>query len=163
MKPSASARNFVPSSTAAASLSSGRDGTAVGAQIVQGHAPAAGTLMVMPSPGDSMLPLSSKARLLIETAPDPATVQGNDQEVVPVARYHDVPPSGDTSTPPITPPPDSVAVPLIVICVPAVYVCPLDGEVMMVVGAVKSADGAAGTKPACSVSGCAPMSANRLT
>ena len=62
-----------------------------------------------------MLPLSSYARLLIVADPVPLTIQLNDQLVVPVARVQVAPPLVDTSTPATMPPPDSTAVPVMVI------------------------------------------------
>ena len=115
------------------------------------------------APGDSMLPLSSKARALMVTVPTPLTFQDRDQLVVPVARFQVAPPSVDTSTPATMPPPASVAVPLMVMRVPALMLAPGAGEVMIEIGASTSLDGVADTRPASSVSGWTPMSANRLT
>ncbi len=49
----------------------------------------------------------------------------------------------DTSTPATTPPPESVAVPLIVTVLPFVNVAPADGEVIVEVGGVVSVDAVA--------------------
>ena len=56
-----------------------------------------------------------------------------------VTGCHVEPPSVETSTPATTPPPESVAVPLIVTVLPFAIVAPEDGEVMAEVGAVVSA------------------------
>ena len=91
---------------------------------MQGQACPAVTVIATFAPGDSMLPLSSKARAWMFTVPDPLTVQDRDQLVVPVARFQVVPPSVDTSTPATMPPPASVAVPLMVMRVPALMLAP---------------------------------------
>ena len=74
------------------------------------------------------------------------------------------PPSVETSTPATTPPPLSVAVPLIVTVLPFANVAPADGEVIVEVGG-GGVGGLRGRRqvriPACA--GCAPMSASRLT
>src|SRR6185503_7853086 len=102
-------------------------------------------------------------RLLIETAPRPLAVQLNDQLEVPVARVHVDPPSVDTSTPARRPPPDSTAVPVIVTGAPPTNDAPFTGEVIVDVGGARSVEAVAATSPDCSVPGCAPMSAKRLT
>ena len=56
-----------------------------------------------------------------------------------------------------------MAVPLIVIGTPGATDAPCAGEVMLDDGATWSVDAEAGTSPACSVTGCTPMSANRFT
>src|SRR6185295_19900458 len=110
MKPSVSARNFVPSSTDAASpSSSGAGGTVAALQMLHGHVPGGAMLTVTPADGVSMLKLSSKARLLIDTLPVPLADQVNDQFEVPVAGDQVVPPLVETSTPARSPPPDSTA------------------------------------------------------
>jgi hypothetical protein len=48
------------------------------------------------------------------------------------------PPSVDTSTPATTPPPESVAVPVIVTVLPLANVAPPDGDVIAEVGAAVS-------------------------
>ena len=73
------------------------------------------------------------------------------------------PPSADTSTPATTPPPESVAVPLIVTVLPLLRVAPADGEVIVEVGGAVSAGAVPATRPDISVAGCAPISASRLT
>ncbi len=60
------------------------------------------------------------------------------------------------------PPPASVAVPMIVTGAP-VETTPPTGSVITEVGGVKSVDCVAATNPDCSVAGCTPMSAKRLT
>jgi hypothetical protein len=73
-----------------------------------------------------------------------------------------VPPSVETSTPPTTPPPASLAVPLTVTVELGVTVPPFTGAVIVEVGAVASADGDAATSPVINVPGWTPMSAKRL-
>ena len=46
---------------------------------------------------------------------------------------------------------------------PEEKVAPLEGEVIVAVGAVKSDDWEAAVKPACNVPGCTPISANKFT
>src|SRR4051812_4712021 len=114
MKPLTSVRNFVPSSTDDGSPSStGFGGTVDALQIEQGHVRDSVTETATPAPGVSRLPVSSYARLLIVTLPFPAAVQLYVQLDPPVAAFHVVPPSVETSTPATTPPPVSLAVPLI--------------------------------------------------
>ena len=75
------------------------------------------TVTVMPAAGVSRLPLSSTARLLMVTVPVPAGRPGIAPALTVgrrVAGCQVVPPSAETSTPPTTPPPESVAVPVIV-------------------------------------------------
>src|SRR5215813_3288821 len=75
-----------------------------------------------------------------------------------------VPPLVEISTPATTPPPASVAVPLMVTAEPSGKAAPADGEVIVDVGGVVSADCVAGVRPDISVAGCTlPMSANRFT
>ena len=57
-----------------------------------------------------------------------------------VAAVQVLPPSTDTSTEPITPPPPSLALPENVIVAPDEKDQPLAGDVMVAVGTVKSAD-----------------------
>src|SRR6185436_3918080 len=146
---SASERNFVPSSIDAGSASSsGAGGTVVGLQIVHGlHAGELAMVIDTPPDGVSMLPLSSYERLLIETLPVPLTVQPNDQEAVPAAGNHVAPPSVDTSTPETRPPPESAAVPEMVIDEPAAIEAPLAGEVIVEAGGARSLEAVAGTRP----------------
>src|SRR5262245_27987093 len=130
--PLISGRNFVPSSTELGSpSSSGAGGTVAALQMLQGHERDAVTLTVTPAEGASMLPLSSKPRLLIVTLPTPATVPLNVQEVVPVAAAQVAPPSIETSTPTRTPPPFSVAVPVTVTAAPDENVAPETGDEMV--------------------------------
>ncbi len=65
-----------------------------------------------------------------------------------------VPPSVETSTPATTPPPESVAVPLMVTAEPSRQVRVCAGEVIVEVGAVVSADAVAAVSPGIRVSGC---------
>src|ERR1044072_8276352 len=95
--------------------------------------------------------------------PVPLTTQLNDQLEVPVARVQVTPPLVDTSTPDSRPPPESAAVPAIVIGVTAVNDAPWAGAVIGEVGGATSVDAVVATRPDCRVSGCAPMSAKRLT
>src|SRR5581483_10215565 len=80
-----------------------------------------------------------------------------------VAGCQVVPLSVETSTPATTPPPLSVALPEIVVAVPSGIVAPGAGEAIVEVGAVVSVDLLAGTRPAISELGWAPISASRLT
>jgi hypothetical protein len=57
----------------------------------------------------------------------------------------------------------SEAVPVATTSVPLATLLPLAGEVMVVVGPVLSVDLVAATSPAIKLTGCAPMSAKRLT
>src|ERR1041384_939834 len=111
------------------------------------------TVTVEPAPGVSTLPLSSYARLrrlaLTLAEPGPDGVQLRLHEAVPDAWRHVVPPSVDTSTLVTTPPPASVAVPVIVIGVPPCTAAPLAGKVMLDVGAVESSEAEAPTSPPC--------------
>src|ERR1700690_1095216 len=91
----------------------------------------------------------------------PVGVQLYVQFARPGAGCQVVPPSVETSTA-ATVPPVSVAVPVIVVWVPACTVPPETGEVMVELGGVVSVDFEAGTKPDCNVVGWTPMSANRL-
>ena len=85
-----------------------------------------------------------------------------DHELRPVAGARGAVVSG-TSTAPTLPPPASVAVPLTVSGWPTETVAPSAGEEMFDVGAAVSLLAVAGARSDCSVAGCAPMSANRLT
>jgi hypothetical protein len=75
--PPTSLRNFTPTSTAAVSESAATPGVAVSGQIVHGQVAGPGlpTVTVTPAPGASRLPLSSAARLLMVTDPEPLGVQ----------------------------------------------------------------------------------------
>jgi hypothetical protein len=89
-----------------------------------------------------MLPLSSVARDLIVTFPLPVADHVSLQVTlapagdIVVAGCQVEPPSVDTSTPATTPPPESVAAPLIVTVLPFVNVAPGDGEEMVEAGGV---------------------------
>src|SRR5438128_12041105 len=119
MKPLMSERNFTPTVIAAPSRLFGPtvtvEGHSMHGQLVAAGAP---TVTETPDDGDSMFRLSSVARLRMLTVPCADGVHRYDQFPRPFARCHVAPPSRDTSTPPTTPPPASVAEPLIVICVP---------------------------------------------
>src|SRR4051812_27276781 len=96
--------NWTPSSTALLSAALGTAGTAPERQMLaHGHSLAA-IDSATPVPAASRLALSSIARLLIVAAPG-AGVQSKLHNVVPVADFHVVPPSTDTSTPATMPPP----------------------------------------------------------
>src|SRR4051794_2893061 len=98
MKPSMSLLNSTPSSTALPSAALGTVGTAVGFhRLVHGHSPWA-IDTVVPGPAASRLPLSSIARALIVAEPGTPGVQSKLHSVVPLAAFHVVPPSTDTST-----------------------------------------------------------------
>src|SRR3954469_4694608 len=169
MNPSMSLLNLTPSSYGLVSAALGLVGTTAGFQrFGHGHAPTT-TETVMPGPAASRLPLSSTARLRIVTGPRTLGDQSKLHVVVPAATCHVLPPSTDTSTLATSPPPCSVAVPLIVRRLP-LSTCPPDtGEVMIVVGAKISVDsplkisGRAGSAPGCSVPGRTFMSASRFT
>src|SRR5258708_5613446 len=101
---------------------------------------------------------------MIVRAPEPSgTCQSKLQRSVPSARCHVLAPSVDTSTAATTPPPTSVAVPLIEATEPAVTRTPSAGDVIFVNGAILSVDGVAGTRSGWRVFGWIPMSANRFT
>src|SRR5262249_12629097 len=105
MKPSMSLLNSTPSSTALVSAALGTVGTAVGRQmLVQGQSPCS-IDTVAPAPAASRLPLSSIARTLIVAEPGTPGVQSKLHSVVPLAAFHVVPPSTETSTPATMPPP----------------------------------------------------------
>ncbi len=119
------------------------------------------TLRLVPALAVPRLPLSSTARTLSVTDGLPCATHVYDQVVVPVAGCQVVPPSVDSSTPATRPPPASAAVPETVIWVPSATV---PGELVIAeVGAVLSVDADAAVRPAGNVTGCTPMSANRLT
>ena len=73
------------------------------------------------------------------------------------------PPLVDTSTPATTPPPESVAVPLIVTLLPFAMVAPAEGEVIAEVGGAVSEGAVPATRPDINVVGCALIMASRLT
>ena len=136
----------MPSSVELASPSSAFCGVDVADHIVQGQDRAAVIVSATPPDGICMLPLSSNARLLMVTEPEPVAVHWNDQLVVPTAASQVVPPSVDTSTPTI-PPTRTDAVPLIVTALPAANEEPEVGLVIVDVGATASEDGVAGVRP----------------
>src|SRR4051812_15350844 len=128
MKPSASLLNLTPTSTALVSSELAMIGTADGFQsVVHGHVPAI-TETVAPAPADSMLPLSSIARVRIVADPTVPGFQPKLQLDPPCARCHVAPLSTDTSTPATLPPPLSVAVPLMVTWSPLDTDAPAAGE-----------------------------------
>src|SRR5437762_2424277 len=96
-----------------------------------------------------MFPVSSKARLLMVTEPEPAAAHENDQLVVPVACFQVAPPSVDTSTPATRPPPVSAAVPVMVTAVPAANEAPAAGAEIVDVGGAVSVEAVAAVSPGC--------------
>src|SRR5215467_7518987 len=158
--PALSLRNRTPSSTPCGSLFDATSGVAVLSQMLHGHTRY--TVTVTPVDGCSMLPLSSVALLRIVIVPTAVGVQVYVQLPVPDAGCH-VAPSRETSTAPTTPPPASLAVPLIVMGTPNSITAPGTGDVIVDVGAVVSLDAVALTTPGMRLPGCAPMSAKRLT
>src|SRR5260370_4932384 len=97
----------------------------VGVGVAVGPLP---MVTVMPAEGVSRLPLSSTARLRMFTDPTAPVVHEYVQLLVPlVAGCHVTPAFVDTSMPATTPPPASVAVPLIVTWVPGRKLAPFDG------------------------------------
>src|SRR4029077_15979556 len=135
MKPSMSLLNATPSSTALVSAALGTVGTADGRQmLVHGHSPWA-IDTVGPTPARPRVPVSAIARTLIVAAPGTPGVQPKLHNVVPVAAFHVVPPSTDTSTPATVPPPRSAEVPVIVIRTPLDTLLPVAGETIVDAGA----------------------------
>src|SRR5258705_1609566 len=140
MKPATSLLNFTPSSTALVSAALGRTGTVDGFhRLVQGQLPAM-IATVTPLLATSGLPLSSNARLRIVVTPITPGDQSKLQIEVPSAPCHVAPPSTETSTLATTPPPLSVAVPVIVTRLPLSTCPPASGAVMTDVGATRSVD-----------------------
>ena len=131
-KPLTSARKRTPSSTLPGSALSIVPGVAPLPQMLQGHWRPV-TLMDTTAVGVSRLPLSSTARLLMVAEPLVSGVQLYVQLPRPVAGCQVVPPSVETSTPPTTPP-TSLAVPVIVIKLPAWTLEPDVGVVIVEVG-----------------------------
>src|ERR1700712_4634272 len=130
-----SERNFTPTSAPFGSPESALGGETASPQIEQGQL----TLTVRPAPGASVLALSSLARVWIVVAGWPCTIHVYVQLEVPeVAGCHVLPPSVETSTPAMTPPPPSVAVPVIMTLVPSVRLAPAAGDVIVDVGFVVS-------------------------
>src|ERR1700730_9748017 len=101
-----------------------------------------------PALGDSRLPLSSTARLLMVAGPGRPVFQEYVHDVVPLAGCQVEPPSVETSTPASTPPPLSAAVPDTVTVAPLPTVAPGAGEVIEDVGAVPSGEAVPATRPA---------------
>ena len=167
MRPAVCERNFTPTSTGLTSVvSATRAGVAPGPQMLHGHVCGPEpTVTVTPGFGLSMFPLSSAARVRSVVVPDDPEVFHVYVHVPrPVAGCHVWPLSVDTSTPPTTPPPVSLAVPLIVTWLPGVIEAFGAGAVIVDVGAVESLETRRGrSSRSCSVDGCTPMSANRLT
>src|SRR5437660_7126852 len=159
MVPKRSEVTFTPTSMELGSAPSGVLGASELPKMEHGHT----TLTVVPADGDSRLPLSSTARDLSTADGLPWADQVYDQLVVPFAGCQVVPPSVETSTPATTPPPESVAEPVIVSLLPSASEAPLVGEVIADVGGVASLDCVAAVRPDCRVEGCAPMSASKLT
>ena len=77
--------------------------------------------------------------------------------VVSVVGCQVCPPSVETSTPATTPPPESVAEPVIVTALPSAIVLPDVGLEIVDVGGVVSVDAVAATSPDSSVAGWAPI------
>src|SRR5689334_4266802 len=118
--------NLTPKLTPCASLKSITSGVTLVPQIEHGQV----TLTVSPCAGASRLPLSSTARALIVVVGYPWAIheslpvtEVSAADIV-VAGCQVVPPSVDASAPARTPPPASVAVPLIVAAVPSGKVAP---------------------------------------
>src|ERR1700680_4766956 len=85
------------------------------------------------------------------------------KDACPLAGCQVVAPSTEAPTPPTTPPPASVAVPVIVTGIPADTTPPGSGNVIEDVGATVSEEAEAVVRGDCNVAGCTPISANRLT
>src|SRR6266550_5772197 len=117
---------------------------------------------VVTAVGCSRLPVSSTARLLMLAVPSTPGRQLNVQFSRPAARRHVDPPSTETSMPPTTPPPLSVAVPLIVTSVSAGMLTPFAGDAIADVGGATSVLGTAGNNPGCRVCGWIPISPKRF-
>ena len=100
-----------------------------------------------------MFRLSSVARLISVTCPLEPGVQLHVQSLVPEAGCQVAPPSTETSTPATTPPPLSLAVPVIVTEPPGATVEPAAGEVIAEAGGSASVEAAAATSPGCRLPG----------
>src|SRR3954471_24340304 len=157
--PATSEVNFRPSSTAPLSPSSAPT-LAVLFHSEHGHVAAPPPFTVTPGPGVSTLRLSSIARVWMVAAPVDGAFHVNDQFARPVAVFHVVPPSTETSTAPTVPPPASLAVPVTVTAPDTLS--PLAGDVIVEVAAVVSVEAVAAVRPLWSVPAWAPMSARRL-
>src|ERR1700674_1268941 len=103
------------------------------------------------------------ARTTMFAEPCTEGVQKYIQDSRPLAGCQVAPPSTETSTPPTTPPPASVAVPVMVTGIPADTTPPGSGKVIEDVGATVSEEAEAVVRGDCNVAGCTPISANRLT
>src|SRR3954468_24077835 len=163
MYPSKSARKRTPSSVPAASPLSIWLGFVVGLQSVQGQSGGLTATTDAVAPADSMFPLSSIARV---SRVNVLRAGGRQAYVLlsrPVTGCHVVAPSVDISTPPTTPPPRSVEVPVTLTTLPPATVVPSVGQVIVEIGGMESVEAVAATRPDCSVVGCTPMSARRFT
>src|SRR3954469_1122501 len=161
--PGVSTVNLTPTSVLVVSGSDGLPGVTELLYTLQGQlrgATVTGTDVASP-----MFALSSVARALRVALPAVPGDQVYDHVPRPLAGCQVEPPSVDTSTPPTTPPPESVAVPETVRVEPDWTVAPADGEEMVVVGFAVSVDAVAATSPAIKLPGAGwtPMSARRLT
>src|SRR5688572_416429 len=123
-------------------------GASVGLKMVHGQVTGAGSPTVTVTtfadgaePAASMIPESSKPRLFIVTVPAAEGVQVKVQLIVPLATCQVFPPSTEISTPATTLLSD--ALPEIVMGVPCGMVTSLDGEEMIVVGAIASVEAVA--------------------
>src|SRR5207247_7504147 len=123
-------------------------GTVLEFQIEQGHV-RVWMLIVIPVPGVSRLALSSTARLLSVTEPAitgvHVCVHVLFPGVHPDAGCHVAPPSTETSTPATSPPPKSVALPVIVADCCTVKVAP--GRLIVDTGNAASMDCESATRP----------------
>src|SRR2546421_445364 len=129
-----SERNLTPNSMRFGSFASTCQGTVDGSHMLQGHG-ACAMVTVVTAVGASRFPLSSTARLISPVAPSVPGLQVKLQLSRPMARCHVVPPSTETSTAPTTPPPLSLAVPMMVTDDSAGRLAPFDGDVMTEAGA----------------------------
>ena len=157
MVPATSDLNFTPSSTELSGPWSVTTGVDVLVQMVLQllvhplpPPPPITVTLVLPA-GVSRLPLSSTARLRI-TALLPEAVQEYVQIPCPVAGCQFVPPSVETSTPPMTPF-VSLAAPLIVTTAPVVTVDPVVGKVMVETGGIISVEALANVRLDCKDTG----------
>src|SRR5579864_4003763 len=116
----------------------------------------AATVLEAVVPRPSRFPLSSTARTTMFVVPCAVGVQKYIQDSRPLAGCQVEPPSIETSTPPTTPPPASVAVPVTVTGIPAETVPPGSGNVIEDVGAKVSEEAEAGVRGDCNVAGCTP-------
>src|SRR5262249_10879941 len=159
---SLSAKNFTPSSIGAASALAAMAGAAVGGQMLQGQLRAVtftGTLLRCVS----RFALSSTARLRNLGSPVLSGVQWWIPFSRPVAGCQVLPSSVETSTPPMTPPPASLAVPVMVTVEFDCTLACAEGEAITDEGGAASVEADAGVNAAMRVLGCTPISANRFT